>query len=558
MITGFILTLALQCAAQPGDAFGAPQLQPDAPGPECAAPGLPAIDHIAATQQELVVNLQNPGRQHISLVELRPYQTYDPQETFPILWEGRAKAQPIRLDRFDGPRDRMFSKYQLVITKTGAPLGPSHYPTNLSALGARDFPFLWPKSIKGLQVQMVDDAIALGVKHGAINLYIPHIIDRSGTSPETLEIDGRIFHINSDYIRGLDATVKGLTDAGINVTAILNNPIPTSPDPANPFIHPRTDLAGAPNHLGAFNVTDDEGLLHYRAAMEYLAEHYSRPDKQFGWISGYIVGNEIQAHWEWYNIGKMALAEFIEHYGIALRYCDLAVRKHQARIRTYLSMEHHWTTAMREDPLVGFPGRPFLEQLSTWSKATGDFPWQVAFHPYPEDLFEPRFWNDQQALLSFDSPKITFKNCEVLPAFLNQPAFLFNGRPRRIIFSEQGFHTPDGPDGELIQAAAYACAYYRISHIPAIDAFILHRHVDHKAECGLKLGLWTWKEDGGSCTPGRKKAIYEVFRLADTGQWEEAFEFAKPIIGIDSWDEALPAATIPPSGSTTTPAPAPE
>jgi hypothetical protein len=35
--------------------------------------------------------------------------------------------------------------------------------------------------------------------------------------------------------------------------------------------------------------------------------------------------------------------------------------------------------------------------------------------------------------------------------------------------------------------------------------------------------------------------IYDVFRLADTDKWREAFEFAKPIIGITDWSQALPS-----------------
>src|SRR5688572_10537542 len=42
-----------------------------------------------------------------------------------------------------------------------------------------------------------------------------------------------------------------------------------------------------------------------------------------------------------------------------------------------------------------------------------------------------------------------------------------------------------------VQAAAYAYAWQRVIRNPNIDAFILHRHVDHAHEGGLNLGLWT-------------------------------------------------------------------
>jgi hypothetical protein len=119
----------------------------------------------------------------------------------------------------------------------------------------------------------------------------------------------------------------------------------------------------------------------------------------------------------------------------------------------------------------------------------GDFDWHVAFHPYPENLFDPRFWNDKTATTNvLTTPRITFKNIELLPVYLRRPELLFNGQPRRIISSEQGFHTPKGTNVEMIQAAAYAYAYKKIEAIDGTDSFILHRHVDHKAEGGLRLG----------------------------------------------------------------------
>lgn len=97
--------------------------------------------------------------------------------------------------------------------------------------------------------------------------------------------------------------------------------------------------------------------------------------------------------------------------------------------------------------------------------------------------------------------------------------------------SEQGFHTANTPDGEEIQAAAYCYAYKKIEKLDGIDAFILHRHVDSSAEGGLLLGL---RRNDAAQTP---KKIYECFRAAATTDWEKAFNFALPIVGLKSWDD---------------------
>ncbi|HEX6983846.1 MAG TPA: DUF5722 domain-containing protein, partial [Planctomycetaceae bacterium] len=166
-------------------------------------------------------------------------------------------------------------------------------------------------------------------------------------------------------------------------------------------------------------------------------------------------------------------------------------------------------------------------------------PWGVAFHPYPEDLGDPRTWQDESATLSFDSPRITFRNLEVLTAYLRQPHLLADGRPRRVILSEQGFHCAATPDGETLQAAAYAYAFERVRRIDGIESFIYHRHVDHPAEGGLRLGLRE-NVSGTSDRPARPRAIYDLFRVIDTPGGAAVTEFAKPITGVSTWDELAP------------------
>ena len=90
--------------------------------------------------------------------------------------------------------------------------------------------------------------------------------------------------------------------------------------------------------------------------------------------------------------------------------------------------------------------------------------------------------------------------------------------------------------GEVTQAAAYCYAYKIVERLDGIDSFILHRHVDHPHEGGLWLGLRALTPAGGEARP--KKRIYEAFRLADTAEWERAFEFALPVVGLKSWEEA--------------------
>jgi hypothetical protein len=178
------------------------------------------------------------------------------------------------------------------------------------------------------------------------------------------------------------------------------------------------------------------------------------------------------------------------------------------------------------------------------ARERGDFDWNIAYHPYPENLGEPRFWLDKSATPGDDTPRITFKNIEVLPRYLAAHSeLLWRDHLRHVILSEQGFHCRERPGGERDQAAAFCAAWWKIKHLDGIDAFILHRHVDHAYE-GLNLGLWTHKPDT-IATPDRKREMYEVFRLADTPDWEKVFAFALPVVGIERWEQLLPAEKSP-------------
>lgn len=430
---------------------------------------------------------------------------------------------------------------QLMTARRTAPRVPEFYLLIALVLASSAFSYApagaaadaRPASKKGLQVQMVDDALALGIKHAALNVSVTSLIDVD-SRPDSFKwkSDGRYYAFHRGAVEGIP--VKPLSDAGVQVNLILL--CTTTGDPRLSRIMRPADAKEAPNGMTGFNVADAEGRRYLQATLEFLADRFSGKKTEYGRVAGYIVGNEVNSHAQWYNLGPAPLERVAERYLRAVRIVHSAVRKSSPDARVYISLEHHWTAKNEADPLRACPGRALLNEMNRVSKAEGDFDWHIAFHPYPENLRDPRTWRDKSALPNFDTPKITFKNLEQLTAYLRRPEMLCHGHPRRVILSEEGFDTPKGKDGEALQAAGFCYAWIKASRLDGVDAFILHRHVDHAQEGGLRLGLWTHKP-GTIATPGTKKKIYDVFRLADTPQWEKAFQFALPIIGIRSWDE---------------------
>lgn len=439
------------------------------------------------------------------------------------------------IPRFDGARDRVYS---------GFALGSAG--TNDSPRFAEDWierpaiPSIFPntQSKKGLQVQMVEDAIKLGVKHAALNYNLGQMVDLSA-APGNIEwvSDGETYRFHRGYIEHTDRQVKALSDQGITVSLIVLSYRGGNEALNRILLHPSCSPA-SPNGLGAFNTATPEGYRHLKACMEFLSRRYSGAERPFGTVQNYIVGNEVNSHWFWCNMGRVSMEEFALDYLRAVRLFHTATRKYSDQARVYVSLEHHWNIRYPGGAAdQTFPARPFLEFFAAQARAGGDFDWHVAFHPYPENLFECRTWNDKSATRAEDTPRITFKNIDLLPRHLRRPEMTWRGQPRRVILSEQGFHSKPTPEGEALQAAAYCYAYRKVASLDGIDAFIYHRQVDHRDEGGLNLGLWRRNlKNGSAADPDQPKPIYEVFRQADTPEWENGFRFALPLIGISAWE----------------------
>lgn len=387
-------------------------------------------------------------------------------------------------------------------------------------------------SKKGLQVQMVDDALALGIRHAAINVQLGDYLTTT-PKPGDQPLKNTPFALSEEALRGLDSSIRPLAQSKVKVYAILLARATRNPALDSRLLHPDYDPK-TPNRLAAFRTTDAIGAETLFEFCRALSNRYQ------GEVQGWIVGNEVNSHEAWFNMGAASAEKVVDGVERSLRIVHQAVQAKGGSV--YLSLDHFWTLRHREDrPDLSLPGREVLDRVGALAKARGDFPWHVAYHPYPENLFEPRFWLDKTAPLRFDAARVTFKNLEVLTEYLKRRDLLWRGKPRRVILSEQGFHRPDGPDGETVQAAAYAYAWQRVARNPGIDAFILHRHVDHAQEGGLRLGLWI-NRSGSVADPERKTKMWEVMRAVGTRDEAVATRFALPIVGLSSWREAGPQA----------------
>jgi len=510
---------------------------------------------LAVTPDEIQFRWDAEVNGTISIVRLplaTNQRTADPGEAASlesvVVWRGEASQLGATTPRFEAGRDRLFAKYRLCSADGKEALGAPKYVTDFSALPRGTRPLGAAASKKGITCLLDDaDAVALGSAQLNENIHIGGLLDLESPEPKAyFTYEGRFVGLHPAGVALLDKHLKAAHQNGQRVTGILLNNVRANTPASSPLVHPLTDPARVPIGPSAFNTATEEGVFYYRAIIHWLVERYTREDAAFGLLSGLVIGNEMQSHWSWYHLGKVEPKVVIREYAAALRVADLATRSMHEHFRIYVSLEHHWLMSASEDPTKGFSGLEAIYGIQRSATEGGNFPWGLAFHPYPQNLFKAGFWNDRSAPLRFDAPRITFHNLEVLPAFLGQTEFLFEGKVRSIALTEQGFHCPDDEGGEMLQAAAFAFAWKKVQALPAIESFLYHRHVDHPKEDGLHLGLRAHDGSSNVNGMGKKRAIWSVFKSAGTEQEDSAFAFALPIVGRADWNNVISSTFEPP------------
>lgn len=233
------------------------------------------------------------------------YKTYTPVSTLNVTPVGGVANFQFNIPRFDGQRDRIYSQYVVIVNDTvRKKLDVEKYVTVFPTT-SNNFEFPEAASIKGLQVQLIDDAEKLGVLNAALNCPIDSIFRKDNSVPEdtiTYTVDGEVFYIRKGFILGMDKQIKDLSDNGCVVTLILIfNGGALHADSPNELIRHPDYIDGI---IAAVNTTDAAGTKYWKAAMEFLVERYTRTDQMYGRAVNYIIGNEVDIQRDWNDMGN--------------------------------------------------------------------------------------------------------------------------------------------------------------------------------------------------------------------------------------------------------------
>lgn len=345
------------------------------------------------------------------------------------------------------------------------------------------------------------------------------------------EYNGKTYYYdeNNHHLKGLDKSCVYSVDNSLMMAGIIliQNGRRLPDGSWHKLVAHPDAYTGSPYTLP--NLENKESLEAYAAMLNFLAERYSRPGGEFGRMHNWIMHNEINAAFFWTSAGDKSLLTYLNYYQKSMRIMQIYARLYDPNAKALISLDHDWTN---KSSARVYPGKTLLEYLVKFSQKEGDFDWGIAYHPYAENIFNARVWEDKRATLDFDTPFMTFKNLEVLDTWAKLPQNAYKGKVmREVQLTEQGVNSPDYSEKSLAdQAAGVAFMLKKVEPLTSITVLKHHNWADSPDEGGLLLGL---RKVGAE----ERKPAWFVYRDYETPDWKKWDSQSLEYMGYKSWDE---------------------
>lgn len=479
------------------------------------------------------------------LFELKAYEDNLGTRTDYISELDRNTTIKTSIDLLEGQENtRLYSKFLIAIKKNNKyyPISNAIYITNSGEIAKSKLPYQDANSKKGLLIDMnmISDAFELGVKHAIVNFNLDQILGEG----IDYTYEGKTYHFNKNAIATYDTTVSTFSNKSMQVTAVVVN---SWNNTHKELMYPNVVKNNTAIYYG-FNAKTKEGVETTRAIASFLAERYSGDNYNYGRVSNWVIGNEINNNENWNYMGPMDVEKYSKEFARSFRVFYTAIKAKSKNARLFFSVDYDWNYPKANK--LKYRAKQVIDLISENINTEGNIDWNLAYHPYPLPLTSANFWDDVntgQIKQDETTAIINFANLHVLTDYLKGSNFRdTSGKVRRVILSEQGFtsKSPDKAEDKDLQAAAFAYAYYIADSDPYIDSFILSRQVDHPVETRDSLYFGLWNTDSSVTDKSKatdRKKIWAVFKNIDSRtQTLSQTEFAKKIIGINKWSDVIP------------------
>lgn len=485
------------------------------------------VTNVQVTSDKVIIKGNCGGSGTYLLAEITPWQDVTELEKYPYTQDLSGGGFTVTVDRIvpnrEGIRyDKVFSKWAVVKVDGDRQTLDSHARYADDVVPKKSPAALPLRNKKGFGAGDIDlyfsDCKEMNVGSITMNVVLNDYIKGEGSG---YSYGGQNYSLGAfkDYV---DRVTRRAGEMDLVVSAIIlcqTNSIFKDPE----------------NKGGNYtmpNLTTAKAFNLYAAALEHMASTHCTPGNR---ISHWIMHNEVDFANEWTNMGDQPMMRYLDRYIKSMRICYNIVRQYDQNASVLGSYTHCWAKADGS-----FAPKMMLEKTVEYSSAEGDFRWGVAYHPYPQNLTNPSFWiDDTQATYSLNSKYVTFKNLEVIDAWIRQKENFYKGKTKRVLFlSEQGTNSPSYSESDLaLQAAGGAWAWKKVSKLDGIDAIQWHNWADNKAEGGLRIGLRTFAE--GSVSDLTPKPVWYVWKAAGTAEEDSVFDQYKTTLGISDWDSIL-------------------
>ena len=505
--------------------------------------------NITADKENISVTVDSSGDStgtdgSIYIFEIKPYQNDLSGRWDPLAKGSIGKNQKLTFPLHAGPGElRLYSAFVPAV-KGGSRyvmISDRRYLENPEIVAEDQSPALNPGK-KGLRVDpnLLDDALSLNIKHAGVDIPTQRFFGNG----IYYTYENKTYKINKELIDQLDAEVKRLSDSGVAVTAILLNAWNDTVSELNPM--GVKELPKDQAMYYGFNVESEGGFRAVKAMASFLAKRYNGRQGH-GKITNWVVGNEINNQY-WNYMGDLDVSAYTVKFQRAFRVFYTAMKSVSANDNVMFSIDHYWNMLPEAAPVGKYKGKDILLAFHNYETIEGYMDYGLALHPYPYPMTSPNFWDDDKTGKvndTMDSPVVNFKNLHVITDFMQMDSMRNQkGQVRKIFLTEEGFtSTQGGKDKSIDQAAAVAYSYFIADNNPYITAYLMSRQEDSVDETKNGLAFGLSKIVNNKLVP---KRAHEVFKYIDNASATEGTaDFARAVIGIDSWDQLIPGFHFP-------------
>ena len=440
-------------------------------------------------------------------------------------------------------REGLFKKYTVALKNDSGyvMLDTPKYVTNPEAIVPESDQSTFKGSGKGVYGESISFMQEMGVSDTVITVDMGKFFASETATGNKYELGGNVFYYNTSYIDSIDTAIKNYSEKNINVTLefVISH---TGKDSLNKvLIHKDADINA---EYCAFNTSDRQGLMYFRAFCTFFAERYCADSS----VNRFVLGNAVSDSSQYYNMGKKTLEAFTEQYSSALRTLYNTARSYSSSAEVYVGISPLWNKGTPFDLYTQYDAKAFLDSLNACITSGGNVDWGVSINPYPKNTIDYSSYNDSSLGSSFFSSRVGFRNLDVLTSYLETRKLLYNSAIRNVIIIENAAFS-EFTDEMITADYVYNC--YKALNSPVV-AYITNRSCNYNnamkyvdttlslTACGFAtdvLGLAAWENiiDGFSAKNiERIKITTDDIRLTKP-EIKGSIVFSDFASGTDGW-----------------------